>query len=96
LAQRGDQAGVVLAIRPPIVVIFLGPVGDPSWVNGRHREWPGRADDVVPCADSEEMARSSGATLMEVGTDHRLADPEPLATMLKACEWRGQSGSHQS
>ena len=45
-----------------------------------------RADDVVPFADSEELARSSGATLMEVGTDHRLADPEPLAAMLKACE----------
>jgi hypothetical protein len=43
-----------------------------------------RADDVVPLADSEELARSSGATLMEVGTDHRLADPEPLAAMLKA------------
>jgi hypothetical protein len=44
-----------------------------------------RADDVVPFADSEEMARSSGATLIEVGTDHRLAAPEPLAAMLKAC-----------
>jgi hypothetical protein len=44
-----------------------------------------RADDVVPFADSEELTRSSGATLIEVGTDHRLADPEPLAAMLKAC-----------
>jgi hypothetical protein len=44
-----------------------------------------RADDVVPFADSEELARSSGARLIEVGTDHRLADPEPLAAMLKAC-----------
>jgi hypothetical protein len=44
-----------------------------------------RADDVVPFADSEELARSGGATLIEVGTDHRLADPEPLAAMLKAC-----------
>ena len=46
-----------------------------------------RADDVIPFADSEELARSSGATLIEVGTDHRLADPEPLAAMLKACEF---------
>lgn len=45
-----------------------------------------RADDVVPFADSEELARTSGATLIEVGTDHRLADPEPLAAMLNACE----------
>ncbi len=45
-----------------------------------------RADDVVVFADSEELARTSGATLIEVGTDHRLADPEPLAAMLRACE----------
>lgn len=44
-----------------------------------------RADDVIPFADSEELARANGATLIEVGSDHRLADPEPLAAMLKAC-----------
>lgn len=48
-----------------------------------------RADDVVPFADSEEMARNCGATLIEVGSDHRLADPEPLAAMFKACEGNG-------
>jgi hypothetical protein len=45
-----------------------------------------RADDVVPFADSEELARNSRATLIEVGNDHRLADTEPLAAMLNACE----------
>jgi alpha-beta hydrolase superfamily lysophospholipase len=45
-----------------------------------------RADDVIPFADSEELARNSGAKLIEVGTDHRLAEPEPLAAMLGACE----------
>ena len=44
-----------------------------------------RADDVVPFADSEELVQNSGATLIEVGTDHRLTDPEPLAVMLKEC-----------
>jgi hypothetical protein len=44
-----------------------------------------RADDVVPFADSEELAKTSGATLIEVGTDHRLAEQEPLAAMLRAC-----------
>ena len=44
-----------------------------------------RADDVVPFADSEELAKTSGATLIEVSSDHRLADPEPLAAMLKEC-----------
>jgi alpha-beta hydrolase superfamily lysophospholipase len=50
-----------------------------------------RADDVVPFADSEELIRNSGlpaAALVEVGGDHRLADPEPLARMLEACERR--------
>jgi hypothetical protein len=47
-----------------------------------------RADDVIPFADSEELVRNSGlplSALIEVGTDHRLADPEPLTAMLKAC-----------
>lgn len=48
-----------------------------------------RADDVVPFGHSEELAKSSGATLIEVGADHRLADPEPLAAMLRACEAAG-------
>jgi hypothetical protein len=43
-----------------------------------------KADDVIPFADSEELAKNSGATLIEVGTDHRLADREPLEAMLKA------------
>ena len=46
-----------------------------------------RADDVVPFADSEELVRKSGlpaSALIEVGTDHRLAEPEPLQAMLKA------------
>lgn len=47
-----------------------------------------RADDVIPFGDSEELGRNSGATLIEVGTDHRLAEPEPLAAMLRACEKR--------
>ena len=48
-----------------------------------------RADDVVPFSDSKELVRNSGllaTALVEVGTDHRLADPEPLAGMLRACE----------
>ena len=44
-----------------------------------------RADDVIPFADSEELAKTSGATLIEIGNDHRLADQEPLTAMLKAC-----------
>jgi alpha-beta hydrolase superfamily lysophospholipase len=52
-----------------------------------------RADDVVPFADSEELVRKSGlpsSALIEVGTDHRLADPEPLEAMLVACEEKAE------
>jgi hypothetical protein len=48
-----------------------------------------RADDVVPFADSEELVMTSSlpaSALVEVGDDHRLADPEPLWRMLEACE----------
>ena len=48
-----------------------------------------QADDVVPFADSEELVRKSGlpaSALIETGSDHRLADPEPLEALLTACE----------
>ena len=48
-----------------------------------------RADDVIPFSDSEELVRNSGlpaSALIQVGVDHRLADPEPLAEMLRAVE----------
>lgn len=47
------------------------------------------ADDVIPFPDSQELLRNSGlllSALIEVGCDHRLADPEPLRRMLEACE----------
>jgi hypothetical protein len=52
----------------------------------------GEADDVIPVAESRELVRSSGlpeSALVVVGCDHRLAGPEPLASMLKACEAAG-------
>ena len=48
-----------------------------------------RNDDVIPFADSEELVLHSClpiSVLVEVGDDHRLADPEPLQAMLRACE----------
>lgn len=50
------------------------------------------ADDVIPIADSRELVQASGlpgSALRIVGTDHRLADPEPLGAMLEACEKAG-------
>ena len=69
----------------------------PAWKNwGRARSVkPGtvilhsRADDVIPFAESEELIRKSAlpaSALISVGNDHRLADPEPLAAMLLACQ----------
>lgn len=48
-----------------------------------------RQDDVIPFVDSEELLANSGLpaeTLIEVGTDHRLAASEPLQAMLDAIE----------
>jgi hypothetical protein len=47
-----------------------------------------RADDTIPFAESEELIRDSGlpaSALIEVGSDHRLADAESLAAMLRTC-----------
>jgi hypothetical protein len=48
-----------------------------------------RADEVIPFADSEELVRNSGllmSILIEIGNDHRLAEPEPLEVMLACVE----------
>lgn len=48
-----------------------------------------RQDEVIPFADTEELVGNSGlptTALIEVGNDHRLADPEPLKAMLESCE----------
>lgn len=49
------------------------------------------ADEVIPFGESSELAALSGlpeGALVSIGSDHRLADPEPLAAMLAACEGR--------
>lgn len=48
-----------------------------------------QADDVVPFSDSVELKTKSGlpsSARIEVGQDHRLADPEPLKALLRAVE----------
>jgi hypothetical protein len=52
-----------------------------------------RADNVIPFGDSEELVRQSGlpaSALIEVGVDHRLAEPEPLRKIVEACEGRAE------
>lgn len=46
-----------------------------------------RANDVIPFADSVELTTRSSlpeTAVIEVGQDHRLADPEPLEALLRA------------
>ena len=48
-----------------------------------------RTDDVVPFLDSEELVANSGlpsSALVEVGTEHRLAEPDALDKMLEVVE----------
>jgi hypothetical protein len=48
-----------------------------------------RADETVPFADSEELVRNSGlpsSGLIEVGMEHRLAEPDALGKMLEIVE----------
>jgi hypothetical protein len=48
-----------------------------------------RGDDVIPFEESLELVRASGlpeSALVEVGTDHRLAEPEPLEALARAVE----------
>lgn len=55
-----------------------------------------RQDDVIPFADSEELVAHSGLppeTLIEIGSEHRLADPQSLQAMLDACERLGKQAS---
>jgi predicted esterase YcpF (UPF0227 family) len=50
------------------------------------------ADEVVPYADSRELLRTSGlpeSSLITVGSEHRLADPESLRALLAAVERAG-------
>ena len=65
-----------------------------------------RNDEVIPFADSEELVASSGLppeTLIEIGSDHRLADKSSLSVMLWVCnllasgkKFPGLEGEQQS
>lgn len=93
-SSRGGAVAVNLASGDARIVLIC-----PAW-----KKWgtaktvkPGtlilhsRADDVVPFEDSAELLANSGlprSNLIEVGRNHRLADPEPLRALLRAVEGR--------
>jgi hypothetical protein len=52
-----------------------------------------RTVDVVPFSQGQELVRNNElpvAALIEIGTDHRLADPEPLQALLEACAGKAE------
>ena len=60
-----------------------------SWVKPNTVILHSRNDETIPFADSEELIANSGlpaSALIKVGNDHRLAEEEPLAKMLKVVE----------
>ena len=91
-SSRGGAIAMSLDIGPTPLVLLC-----PAW-----KRWgsattvkPGtlilhsRQDEVIPFDDSLELLRNSGLTessLIVVGTNHRLADTEPLQALLKAVE----------
>lgn len=90
-SSRGGAVAMNLAVGDARLVLLC-----PAWKRWgtARRVKPGtlvvhsRADESIRFADSEELVRNSGlpaSALIEVGTDHRLAAPEPLAAMLRAC-----------
>jgi hypothetical protein len=88
-SSRGGAVGLDSGDNP---LVLLGPAwrkhGKARTVKQNTTILHSRADDMVPFADSEELVRNSGlpaSTLVEVGDDHRLANPEPLRRMLEAC-----------
>lgn len=49
-----------------------------------------RQDEVIPFSESEALVKNSGfprSMLLGVGSDHRLADEEPLEKMLHTCQF---------
>ncbi len=91
-SSRGGAVAMNLDVGPTPLVLLC-----PAW-----KRWgsartvkPGtillhsEADDVIPIAESRELIQASKlpeSSLIVVGTDHRLADPEPLEILRKSCE----------
>lgn len=91
-SSRGGAVAMNLhAADTPLVLLCPAwkKYGRASTVTAKTTILHSRADDVVPFADSGELVRNSGlpaACLLETGSDHRLADPESLELMARACE----------
>ena len=90
-SSRGGAVAMALRCGDTPLVLLC-----PAWKNWGQatRIKPGslvfhsQLDDVIPFEDSEELVARSGLppeTVVQVGADHRLADPGSLQAMLAAC-----------
>jgi hypothetical protein len=73
---RPREAGALVVVRGRVDQVADDLLPGPAFRGG------------APFVDSEELVRNSGlpaTVLIEVGTNHRLADKEPLKRMLEAC-----------
>ena len=94
-SSRGGAVAMNLAVGPTPLVLLC-----PAWKRwGRAGTVPAgtvilhsQGDEVIPWSESLELIEASGlpaSSLIGVGSDHRLADPEPLEALLGACERLG-------
>jgi hypothetical protein len=84
-SSRGGAVAMATNTTVPMVLIC------PAW--GKYAPWSAcrgnstilhaKADRIVKYSDSEILAHSSGAKLVEVGKDHRMNDEDTLKTLLK-------------
>lgn len=91
-SSRGGAIAMNLSA-DPIPLVLLCPAwkrwGQATSVKSGTLILHARTDEVIPYADSLELLRNSGlpeSSLITVGTEHRLADPESLRVMLAAVE----------
>jgi hypothetical protein len=90
--SRGGAVAMNIDIgKTPLVLLCPGwrRWGTAKTVSKRTAILHSRADEVVPFVFSEELITNSdlpAETLIDVGNDHWLSDPESLEAMLKACE----------
>ena len=91
----GSSRGGALAMnlkRVTAPLVLMCPAwknwGDAKTVGGKTLVLHSRKDEVIPFEHSQELLANSALAenqLIEVGKEHRLASPEALDAMLKAC-----------
>ena len=90
-SSRGGAVAMNIKIDTPLVLLCPAwkRFGTATTVKPGTTILHSKADEVVPFLDSVELVQSSGlpeSTLIVVGHEHRLADPESLKAMMEAVE----------